>query len=219
MQVALPSGRLLMSAWSTTSPHGAACIYASDDHGSSWRTTAYLGTPGEHWIFETSLVAVGGDTVYLNGRNRALPGTASGPHPRVTAWSYDGGATFVNVSNSTVPTMDCDANGVQQGMTASAVNPGIVALLAPLGPPPHPESKFNPVNNSGRHHLVLHRSRDSARTWPTELTESVTLGYGGYSSLAVVADTSAASVVGLLYETGWADCDASCSIAYTERTL
>lgn len=211
-----------MTAWSTSNPAGAACVYASDDHGSSWKTKAYFGCPPpphfcNHWIFETSLAAVGPETLYLNGRNHHMAGTpVNAPHPRITAWSTDSGDSFHGMANSTVPSVDPDENGVQQGLVALP-NTGQVALLAPTGPAPHEDKAWNPVNNTGRRHLVLHRSHDRAKTWPTELQETITSSYGGYSSLAVVTRPGKASVLGLLYETGWPGCGGSCSIAYTER--
>ena len=99
------------------------------------------------------------------------------------------------MANSTVPSVDPDENGVQQGLVALP-NTGQVALLAPTGPAPHEDKAWNPVNNTGRRHLVLHRSHDRAKTWPTELQETITSSYGGYSSLAVVTRPGKASVLG-----------------------
>ena len=150
-------------------------VSLSDDHGASWRTIS-TSFPS---MDEAALTQLPNGSVLLNMRHRQSPVKG-----RAVALSNDGGETFGPISY--------DATLISPVCQASIVSFGGVTYFS------------NPASTSGRNHITIRRSTDSAATWSSSLLVEAGAS-AGYSclikgALPARADGGPGDEGGILYE-------------------
>ena len=234
------SGRLFMASYHNNNPSivakgRTACLYGSDNGGSSWQVLSYptlqppLAPGREAGPWELSVAPIGdGKTLYLNGRrvNTDWGGSPdNGPSARVAGYSRDGGQSF-DLRPTTQPAVDPDSGGAHFSLlTVPADGAGsreLVLLAGPAGPAPFPHSPPDDRNNTGRSRMTLWLSDDSAASWRSKTLEQD--GHAGYSAMALLPTGAGGTrQAGLLYERRRipesAACDGSCSVGFVALSL
>eukprot|EP00039_Didymoeca_costata_P002593 m.61335 g.61335 ORF g.61335 m.61335 type:complete len:393 (-) comp11400_c0_seq1:29-1207(-) len=200
-----PAGRIIMTAYDHLR-EPSCWIYTSDDNGTTWQIASQL-QPG----FECQAASVGGHSVYLNARHRAMhtPNRTIAPVRRVEAFSLHDGFEMNSTNTSLASTFDPDDEGVfgsTVSLTSKSGNPILFFAIA-KGPPPFPNKPLSQINN-GRQNLVLHYSTNGGSTWTPLNTWS---GYAGYVTLTPIPETGH---LGILYEVTLSGCQAACGMKY-----
>ena len=145
-------------------------VTLSDDGGASWRTV-----PQDFLkMDEAALTQLPNGSVMLNMRHQASPKLG-----RAVAVSHDAGETWSNISY--------DAALVSPVCQASIVSFGGATYFS------------NPASKSGRTHLTIKKSTDSAATWGPELLIEAGAS-AGYSCLVKGALNQHTQSGGILYE-------------------
>ncbi|MDZ7618062.1 MAG: sialidase family protein [Patescibacteria group bacterium] len=168
--------------------HYNSAIY-SDDGGTTWQTShpfPVLGT-GEGTLAELS-----DGRVYYNSRCHMATDAM-----RRTAWSFDGGATWINPETSTVlPDGPRGARyGCAGGLTRLPAEEKDVLVYSNL------DFEGGSGRGEGRQKITVWASLDGAKTWPVK--RLVYDGPAAYSSLAAGRPgTPSEGLVYLLYEGG-----------------
>ena len=155
------------------SHHGAYTrdyVTLSDDGGASWRTAARPFAGMD----EAALTQLPNGSVLLNMRHKQSPSRG-----RAVAVSHDGGMTFGPLTY--------DPALVSPVCQASIVSFGNATYFS------------NPASTSGRDHLSIRKSTDSAASWTSQLLVQAAAS-AGYSCLVKGALRGHADSGGLLYE-------------------
>ena len=145
-------------------------VTLSDDGGVSWRTAARAFAGMD----EAALTQLPNGSVLLNMRHKQSPSRG-----RAVAVSHDGGVTFGPLSY--------DAALVSPVCQASIVSFGNATYFS------------NPASTSGRSHLSIRKSTNSAASWASQLLVQAAAS-AGYSCLVKGALRGHADSGGLLYE-------------------
>jgi len=145
-------------------------VTLSDDGGVSWRTAASSFAGMD----EAALTQLPNGSVLLNMRHKQSPSRG-----RAVAVSHDGGVTFGPLSY--------DAALISPVCQASIVSFGNATYFS------------NPASTSGRNHLSIRKSSDSAASWTAQLLVQAGAS-AGYSCLVKGALHGHPDSGGLLYE-------------------
>lgn len=168
--------------------HYNTSIY-SDDHGRTWQTSA----PLQSGTGEGTLAEMSNGDIYYNSRSHM-----SVDHRRRIAWSYDGGAMYVDwrvcddlrevglpfyFQYGTEPSYGCNAGLVRLPLESTG-GKDVLIFSTPDNP------------GRGRRCMTVWASFDRGKTWPVK--RLIYKGPSAYSSLAVDQD----GVIYLLFEKG-----------------
>ncbi len=168
------------------SDHYTNAIF-SDDGGITWNTSDPFPVNGTG---EAALVELSDGRIYYNSR-RHLSTDGMDPRMRYTAWSYDGGKTWSDLSLSEeLPDGPQDTDyGLMAGLVRLPLDNIDILLFS------------NVDSTEGRTNGTVWASFDGGKTWPAKrLVED---GGFAYSSMATgLEGTPSEGWIYLLYETG-----------------
>jgi sialidase-1 len=179
--------------------HYTNAIY-SDDGGDTWFTSAPFPVYGTG---EAALAELSDGRIYYNSRrHRSTDGM--NPRMRYTAWSYDGGETWVDVELSDVLPDGAQHTdyGLHAGLVRLPVDGHDILLYSNIDVPALPGDEEVPhhLRTTRRERGTIWASFDGGKTWPVK--RLVTEGRFGYSSLAAGrAGTPTEGMIYLGYET------------------
>jgi sialidase-1 len=168
-------GRLLMPArvfveyerGTRNADHYNTAIY-SDDNGKTWHTSAPFPEKGTG---EGTLAELFDGRIYYNSRSHMAADAQ-----RRTAWSYDGGETWVELGISVLPDRagrTYSAYGCKGGLIRLPVANEDILVYSNLD---------IPISSSFRSNITVWASFDGGKTWPVK--RLVYDGPSGYSMLA-----------------------------------
>ena len=167
-------GRLLRTArWIAGSDeptnwprHYNTAVY-SDDGGKTWHTSTPFPAMGTG---EGTLTELSDGRIYYNSRRHWTP-KGINPYMRWTAWSYDGGATWEDLSMSRIlPDGSLDGfGGCHAGLARLPVRGRDILLYSNCDSP------------AGRKDMTVWASFDGGKTWPVK--RQVFQGPSAYSSI------------------------------------
>lgn len=167
------SGRLLVPSTSLRDKVSHSQMFASDDHGKTWKTLTASGqNTNEHMAVELA-----------DGRLMANMRSRHGKGCRAVALSNDGGRTWSELAHdSQLPEPVCQGSLIRY--TAQKDGQPTNRLLF-----------CNPASRR-RERMTVRLSYDEGKTWP--VSKLIHAGPAAYSCLTVLAD----GTIGLLYERG-----------------
>jgi sialidase-1 len=167
------AGRLLVPSSSIRGGLSHSQLFASDDHGKTWKTLTASGqNTNEHMVVELA-----------NGRLLANMRSRHGKGCRATAASGDGGQTWSDLKHDTkLPGPVCQASFIRYSAPQAADHKTCLLFS-------------NPASDK-RENMTVRLSYDEGSTWP--ISKVIHAGPAAYSCLTVLAD----GTIGLLYERG-----------------
>lgn len=164
--------------------HYTNAIY-SDDNGINWKTSDPFPAKGTG---EATLVELSDGTIYYNSR-RHLSTDGLNPRKRHIAKSYDGGATWIDLSVSEdLPDGEQYRDyGLMAGLTRIPIENHDILLFS------------NIISEKGRENGHVWVSFDGGETWP--IKKLVDEGSFGYSSMTIGrSNTASEGLIYLFYE-------------------
>lgn len=174
--IQMSGGRLVIPCWADATPKlgetQLSYVFFSDDLGETWQ----VGNPLDaNTSDECEVVELSDGTLYMNARSR------QGKKKRAYSFSKDGGLSWSPVKfDPLLPEPSC-----QGGLVGFTDTKGFQKNRVLLATPANPKTRVE---------MTVRLSYDDCQSWP--VSKVISMGYSGYSDLAVTRDHEAL----LLYE-------------------